>query len=221
MQFKKTEKSLSEIARELNVDAVLEGTVYQAGDKVRIRFLLIDALPEEQNLWGKTYEHPKSDIMVMYREVTRAVADKIQVNLTPEEKKRFASTRKVIPEAYDAYLKGLFHWYKLLPQELVTAQQYFESALDKDPNYALAYTGIALVWIGRNQFGMVPPSEAVPKAKEAALKALELDNTLPEVHYVLALIRTLVRLGLAECRGILPACPRAKAQLSGCTGLLL
>jgi tetratricopeptide (TPR) repeat protein len=101
-----------------------------------------------------------------------------------------AGARPINPEAYVAYLKGLSHWYKLTPPDLDAALEYFESALEKDPNYALAHTGVALVWIGRNQMGLVPPSEAMPKAKASAQKALELDDTLAEVHYTSALIKT-------------------------------
>jgi TolB-like protein/predicted Ser/Thr protein kinase/lipoprotein NlpI len=190
MQYKGSEKSLPEIARELNVDAVVEGTVYQVGENVRIRVQLIDALPEERNLWAHTYERAGTDVLVMYGEMARAIADNTKVELTSDEKTRLASARKVDPEAYEAYLKGMSHWYKLTPPDLDAALQYFESALEKDPDYALALTGIALVWIGRNQFGSVQPSVAVPKAQEAALKALELDNTLAEVHFVLAALRT-------------------------------
>ena len=190
MQYKGTEKSLPEIARELNVDAVVDGTVYQVGENVRIRVQLIDTLPEERNLWAQTYEREGTDVLVMYGEMARAIADNTKVELTSDEKTRLASARKVDPKAYEAYLKGMSHWYKLTPPDLDAALQYFESALEKDPDYALALTGIALVWIGRNQFGSVQPSVAVPKAQEAALKALELDNTLAEVHFVLAALRT-------------------------------
>ena len=190
MQYKDTDKSLPEIAQELNVDVVVEGTVYQVGDNVRIRLQLIDALPEERNLWAQTYEQPMTDVLVMYSEMAHTIADNIQVKLTAQEETRLAGARPINPEAYEAYLKGLSHWYKLTPPDLDAALEYFESALEKDPNYALAHTGIALVWIGRNQMGLVPPSEAMPKAKASAQKALELDDTLAEVHYTSALIKT-------------------------------
>jgi len=160
MQYKETDKSLSEIARELKVDAVVEGSVQQVGDSVRIRVQLIDALPEEQNLWGQTYERAKTDVLVMYNEMAHAIADEIQVKLTPEEETRLANAQQVNPAAYEAYLKGLSHWYKLTPADLETSLQYFESALEKDPNYPLAQTGIARVWIGLQQMGAVAPSEA-------------------------------------------------------------
>ncbi len=190
MRYKDTDKSLPEIARELNVDALVEGTVYQVGENVRIKLQLFDALPEERNLWAQTYERPMPDVLVMYNEMARAIADNIQVKLTAQEETRLAGARPINPEAYEAYLKGLSHWYKLTPPDLEAALEYFESALEKDPNYALAHTGIALVWIGRNQMGIVPPSEAIPKAKASAQKALELDDTLAEVHYTSALIKT-------------------------------
>jgi TolB-like protein/tRNA A-37 threonylcarbamoyl transferase component Bud32/Tfp pilus assembly protein PilF len=192
MQYKGVEKPLPEIARELNVDAVVEGTVHRVGDSVRIRVQLIKALPEERNLWTQTYDRAMTDVLVMYKEMARAIAAKIQVKLTPQEETQLASTRQVNPEAYEAYIKGRFHWYKLTPQNLETALQYFELAREKDPDYALAYAGIAHVWVGRQQQGLVPYSEAAPKAKTAALRALELDDTLAEVHYLLAGIRAWV-----------------------------
>ena len=190
MKYKETDKSLSEIAQELKVDAVVEGTVYEAGDSVRIRFQLIDALPDEKNLWGNTYKRAKGDILMMVNEITKTVTDIIQVGLSSEEETRLAGARQVNPEAYEAYLKGQFHLGKLSPPDLETALQYFELSLEKDPNSALAYAGISLDWAFRQQFGLVPPHEATPRAKEAALRAIALDSTLAEVHYALAVVKT-------------------------------
>ena len=190
MQYQDTEKSLPEIARELNVDAVVEGTVYQVGDSVRIRVQLIDALPEERNLWAQTYERPMTEVLAMYNEVARAIVNEVQITLTPKEETRLASALQVNPQAYEAYLKGMSHLYKLTPPELDAALHYFEQALETDPNYALAYTGISFVWSARQQMGLVIPSEATPKAKDAVQTALALDNTLAEAHYTLAGIRT-------------------------------
>jgi TolB-like protein/Tfp pilus assembly protein PilF/predicted Ser/Thr protein kinase len=192
MRYKGSDKSLPEIARELNVDAVVEGTVYQVGDSIRIRVQLIDALPDEQNLWAQTYDRAMTDVLMMYSEMALAIAGEIGVNLTPEEETLLASARQVNPDAYDAYLKGQFHWGKLTPEGLETALQYFELALKEDPDFAMAHAGVAMVWGGRSQFGLVPPSEALPLAKAAAEKAVELDNTRAEVHYTLALLRTWV-----------------------------
>jgi len=185
MQYKDGEKSLPDIARELNVDAVVDGTVYQVGESVRIRVQLIDAFPEERNLWAQTYERAMTDVLVMYSEMAQAIADKMRVNLTAEETIRLAHSRQVNPEAYEAYLKGRFHWNKLTAQDLEIAMRYFELALEKDPDYAPAYAGIASVWGARTYQGMLP-SEVVPKWKAAIDKCIELDSTLPEAHYKLA-----------------------------------
>jgi len=190
MKYKNTDKSLPEIARELNVDAVVEGTVYQVGESVRIRVQLIDAFPEERNLWAHTYERAGTQVLAMYNEVARAIVNEVQITLTPKEETRLANALQINPQAYEAYLKGMYHLYKLTPPELDAALHYFEQALETDPNYALAYTGIAFVWTGRQQMGLVIPSEATPKAKDAAKRALELDDTLPEVHYTWAAIKT-------------------------------
>jgi len=188
MRYKDSDKPLPEIARELNVDAVVEGTVYQVGENVRIRVQLIDALPEERNLWAKTYNRAMTDVLVMYSEMARAIAGKIQVKLTAEETTRLTNVRQVNPEAYEAYTQGRLHWNRLTPQDLETALQYFETALQIDPNYALAHAGVAMVWVIRGQFGLVPFSEARSLGKAAAEKALELDNTLAEAHYAFAFV---------------------------------
>ena len=133
---------------------------------------------------------PITDVLVMYGEIAGAIADNIGVKLTADETTRFAPTRQVNPQAYEAYLKGMYHVYKLTPPELDAAQHYFEKALETDPDYALAYTGISFVWVGRQQMGLLIPSEATPKAKAAAQRALELDDTLAEVHYTWGIIKT-------------------------------
>jgi len=117
MRYKESDKSLPEIARELNVDAVLEGAVHQVGESVRIRVQLIDAFPEERNLWAQTYDRAISDVLVMYSEMARAIAGKIRVNLTAEETTRLIKARQVNPEAYEAYIQGRSHWYSLRPKD--------------------------------------------------------------------------------------------------------
>ncbi|MCJ7596622.1 MAG: protein kinase, partial [Desulfobacterales bacterium] len=189
MQYKGGEKSLTEIAKELNVDAVVDGTVFRVGDSVRIRVQLIKVFPEERNLWAQTYDRTMADVLVMYREMASTIVDKTRVKLTAQEAAGLASTSRVDPEAYTAYTRGMFHLYKLTPQDMDTAMQYFELTLAKDPDYALAYAGIAYVWAGRLQQGLVPAGEAGPKIKEACRKALELDDTLEEVHYSSAVER--------------------------------
>ncbi len=191
MKYKETDKTLSEIARELNVDVVVEGSVQQAGDRVRIQVRLIDALPEEQNLWGQTYERSMSDVLVMYGEMARAIAENIQVKLTANETTRFGDVRQVNPEAYDALLMGMQKGSLLTPQAFDIALEYYELALKKDPNYAEAHLAVANTWLLRNQFGYTAPREAGPKAKAAVLKALELDSTLADGHALLAWVNFL------------------------------
>jgi serine/threonine protein kinase/Tfp pilus assembly protein PilF len=189
MKYKATDKSLSEIAQELNVDAVVEGSVLQVGDRVRIQVRLIDALPEEKNLWAETYDRSKADVLVMHSEMSRAIAEKTRVKLTEEETTRLSSAQQVNPQAYEAYIQGRPHWQRLKSEELETALHYFETALQIDPNYALAHSGVALVWALRGLFGSVPFSEARPLGMAAAEKALELDNTLAEAHFAFAFIK--------------------------------
>ena len=185
MRYKGTDKPLEQIARELDVDVLIEGSALRIGDRVRITALLID--PEtNQALWADRYEQDLQDVLLLQSEVAQAIATQIQVAVTPEESERLASARPINPEAHEAYLKGIFHWQKLTPQDLDTALSYFELALTKDPDYALGYLGIARVWGGRNQMGYVPTSEAAPKSQAAILKALELDDSLAEAHRVLA-----------------------------------
>jgi tetratricopeptide (TPR) repeat protein len=191
MKYKETDKSISEIARELNVDVVVEGSVQQAGDRVRIQVRLIDALPEEQNLWGHTYEKDMSDVRIMYGEVARTIAEKAQIDLTADQLTRLTSVRPVNPEAYEALLIGKQKAELWTPQAFDIALEYFNLALEKDPNYAEAHLAVANNWLFRNQLGYTVPHEAGPKAKAAVLKALELDSTLADAHTMLACVNFL------------------------------
>ena len=185
MRYKGTDKPMSKIGRELNVEGIVEGSVARHGDRVRVTAQLIHA-PTDRHLWAESYERDLKDILVLQSEVARTVAEQVQVAVTPEETKRLAATRPVNPEAYEAYLKGRFHSYRQSPEHLEKALEYFELALEKDPNYALAYAGIADTRFARALRGLVPPREALPTSKAAALKAMELDDTLAEAHGVLA-----------------------------------
>ena len=189
MGFRDSDTPIREIGRQLGVDAVLEGSVRRSGDTVRTTVQLIDA-STEKHLWAKSFERNLTDILALQSDVARAVADEVELALTPEDKARLASPSEVNPQAYEAYLRGVSHMYRFTPPELDAALHYFEKALETDPDYALAHTGIAFVWVARQQMGLVIPSEATPKAKEAAQRALELDDTLPEVHSIWAGIKT-------------------------------
>lgn len=188
MHYKGTTKTAPEIARELEVDVVVEGSVQRSGERVRITAQLIRA-STDKHLWAESYERDLKDVLTLQNEVARTIAGEIRVRLTPQEEMRLNRARPVDPEAYEAYMKGLLHSYKLTPPDLDAALQYFESSLRRDPNYALAHSGIAGVWVGRAQMGFVSPQEATPRAKGAALRALELDGSLAEAHYWLAAIR--------------------------------
>ncbi|MFQ6110084.1 MAG: protein kinase, partial [Candidatus Aminicenantales bacterium] len=186
MTYKGKEKSLPEIAQELNVDALVEGTVLRIGESVRVRVQLIEALPEERNLWAQTYDRAMTDVLMMYKEMARTIADKTRVELTAQEEAIFASTHQVNPEAYEAYRKGMFHWYRLTEHDLEIARQYFELALEKDPNYALAYLGLSSIWGGYKIQGLKPAIEANEKREEYHQKVIELNPNLPEVQFGIA-----------------------------------
>ena len=185
IRFKGTKTPLSRVAQELKVDALITGAVLRSGNRVRVSAQLINPATEAQ-VWAQSYDRDLRDILSLQNEIVSAITREVKVQLTPQEETRLASARQVNPEAYEAYLKGQFHWYKLTRTDLESALKYFELALEKDPEYAPAYAGIALVWSGRQQQGFVPATEAMPRRKAAALKALELDSTLAEVHYTLA-----------------------------------
>jgi len=187
--FKGKEADIAEIASRLNVAHVLEGSVRKSGDTVRITAQLIRA-SDSSHLWSQTYDRKLTDVFKVQDEIARAVVAALQVKLMPAERERLAAAPTVDAEAYDAYLKGLYHWYKLTREDLNAAERYFNLALSKEPGYARAYAGIGLLWMGRNQMGFSSPADGVPKAKAAALKAVELDDTLADAHYVLAIVYT-------------------------------
>ena len=189
MEYKDTHKPLSQIARDLNVDAVVEGTVLRSGDQVRITAELVQ-VATDRHLWAETYESQLGDVLGLQSRVASAIVNEIRVNLTPEEQQRLASTRSVSGESYEDYLKGRYYWNKRSQESLIKAIGYFQSAIEKDPNYALAYAGLADCYsiIGSAIIGTVPSQDVAPKAKAAAMKALQLDDTLAEAQTSLATV---------------------------------
>jgi TolB-like protein/tRNA A-37 threonylcarbamoyl transferase component Bud32 len=185
MRFRGTKTPLSKVANELKVDALITGAVLRSGDRVRVTAQLINPKTEAQ-LWARSYERDLRDILALQNDIVSAITREVKVRLTPQEETRLASARQVNPEAYDAYLKGQYEWNKLNRPGLDSALKYFELALEKDPEYAPAYAGVSRAWAALQQQGLMSSAEATPKQKAAALKALELDNTLAEVHYMLA-----------------------------------
>jgi TolB-like protein/Tfp pilus assembly protein PilF len=187
--FKGRQVDIAEVAHRLNVAHVLEGSVRKSGDTVRITAQLIRT-SDSTHLWSQTYDRKLTDVFEVQDEIAGAVVAALQVKLLPAERARLAAASTVDAEAYDAYLKGLYHWYRLTREDLDTAGRYFELALARDPGYARAHAGIGLLWMGRQQMGFVSPAEAAPKAKAAALRAVELDDMLADAHYVLAIVYT-------------------------------
>ncbi len=186
MHYKGRRKTLPEIARELNVDGIVEGSVERSGERVRITAQLIEARTDT-HLWGESYERDLRNVIEVQDEVARAIAEQIHTKLTPEQSMHLAGARAEgtqNPEAYDLYLKGRYYWNKRTAADLETAISYFNQAIAKDPGYAWAYSGLA------EAYGLLPsfggaPSENYPKSNAAARKALELDATLARPHAVL------------------------------------
>jgi TolB-like protein len=187
MQYKSARKALPDIARELKVDAVVEGSVLRVGDRVRITAQLLDARAD-RHLWAESYERELRDVLRLHNEVARAIASEIKVTLTPQEHAQLYSSRPVNPAAHEAYLRGRFHWHSRTRAGMQKAIEYFRQAIELDAQYAPAYAGLADCHSHMARHGHVAPKEAFPLAKQAALQAVKLDDGLAEVHGALAVI---------------------------------
>jgi len=187
MTYKGAHKSLPQIARDLNVDAVVEGAVLRSGNRVRITAQLIQAAADK-HLWARSYDGEIGDTLALQKQVTRSIAAEIRVELTPHEKAVLTKGTRVSPEAYEAYLKGRYFWNKRTADGLRKAIDYFNEVIATDPNYAEAYAGLAdsYALAGDWEYAVLAPKEAYPRAEAAAAKALELDNNLGEAHVSLA-----------------------------------
>ena len=184
MHYRGTRKTLPEIARELNVDAVVEGTVARSGDQVKITAQLIRA-STDAHLWAGSYARLQSDILPLPAEVARELTHQISGQLAPVENKP-ESPRQVNPEAYEAYLRGLFFWNKESPEGTRTAIRYFQAAIEKDRNFAAAYSRLASCYVSLAFMSEMSSGEAYTSAKEAVEKAVALDNNLDHAHTALA-----------------------------------
>jgi eukaryotic-like serine/threonine-protein kinase len=183
MRYKNSKKSLPEVAKDLRVDAVVEGSVLRSGDKVRITAQLIQA-PTDKHLWAKSYEGDARDVLALQQQVAQAIAEEIKVQLTPQEQSRLSKPHAVSPAAYEAYLKGNYLNRGSGAQQR-KAKEYFEQAIQIDPSYAPAYAGLAdYYWSSLD----LRPRDSMPIAKQNALKALELDSSLAQAHYELAAV---------------------------------
>jgi len=185
MQYKDTRKPLPQIARELRVDAVIEGSVLSFGNRVRINAKLIQGAADK-HLWGQSYESDERDVLKLQGDVAGAIADEIRIAVTPQERARLTHAPPVIPAAYEAYLKGRNHSHQGTEHDWQQARQYFEQAMQIDPNYAPAYAGLADYYSSTDE---LPPREAKSKAKQYALKALGIDPNLAEARTSLGAIR--------------------------------
>ncbi len=187
MLYKGTHKSLPEIGRELNVDAVVEGAVMRSGGHVRINAQLVYA-PTGAYLWAKSYQGDLSDVLRLQGEVAGDIAREIRIRLTPPESKRLAGAVTVNPAAYQAYLKGTYYWNRGTENDWLQAKQYFEEAAQIDPNYAPAFAGLSIYY---SSTGNLAPRVRMPQARRYAVKAVAIDPNLAEAHTALAVVRWL------------------------------
>jgi TolB-like protein/DNA-binding winged helix-turn-helix (wHTH) protein/Tfp pilus assembly protein PilF len=188
MQYKGTTKPVPQIAEELRVDAIVEGSVLRAGDTVRITTQLIQAKPE-RHLWSDSYERSLRDVIALQREVTQVITREVRVTLTSPEQLRLSQPRPISPEAYESYLKGSFFLRKLSPEGIRRSFGFFQQAISKDPSYAPAYVALAQAYIISGDRSILPANEAYSKASPLVMKALALDDTLSDAHTGLAFMR--------------------------------
>ncbi|MGQ0736848.1 MAG: protein kinase domain-containing protein [Acidobacteriota bacterium] len=181
MQYKKRDLSVDQIGRELGVDFVMEGSARREGNRIRIGATLIQVSNQTQR-WADTFDRELTGILTLQADIASGVARALTLTLLPSEQARAAGARSVDPEAYEAYLRGRFEWQTGQPAALDKAMTYFEQSVRRDPNYAPAYTGIGTIWGLRCNNGAMPCREALPKWREAILKARELDPDSAEVH---------------------------------------
>jgi TolB-like protein/Tfp pilus assembly protein PilF len=192
-KFRSAPENLAEIAKQLGVRNILEGSVQKANDQVRVNVQLINALTYA-HLWADTYDRRSTDIFAVESEIAKNVADALQAKLTGSEKSSLAKAPTADPEAYELYLKGRFFWNKRSGADLRKAIEYFDQAIAKDPNYALAYAGLADSYLLLPNYGSASTQESLPPARAALKKALELDDSLAEAHASSGLLATF------ECR---------------------
>lgn len=188
VQFRGSKRTLPQIGRDLKVDAIVEGTVTRAEGRVRITAQLIEAR-SDRHLWARSYERDFKDVLALQDEVARDIAEEIRIKMTPEERTRLAIARSIDPAAHEAYLRGRYWWHRRGRENEAKGLQYFEQSVQLDPSYPLAWTGLADSYLVMAHHGGLPPKEAMPKARDAALKALQLDPSLAEAHTSLAMVK--------------------------------
>jgi TolB-like protein/DNA-binding winged helix-turn-helix (wHTH) protein/Flp pilus assembly protein TadD len=184
MRYKGSKKSLPEIAQELHVDGIVEGSVTRSGSRVRITAQLIRAL-SDQHIWAESYDRDLGDVLKLQNEVAQAITQQVRAQLTPQQQARLHAGGSVNPEAYDAYLRGQF----FLLRDVGTAEGYFEEAIKKNPAFAPAYAGLAEAYLNRGSLRGLAPGSTYRLAEKAALKALQLDPSIGEAHTTLAVLK--------------------------------
>ena len=187
MRYKGIHKALPSIAQELGVDGVVEGTVLRSGDRVRITAQLV-RVRNEQHLWAEMYDRSLGDALSVQGQIANAVAEQIRLRLSPKLHEQLSGSRPVDPEAYDLYLRGRYYWNKRDPEGLKKSLEFFQQAVTRDPQFALAYAGVADYYIAAVDY-FPTTAEAFVPAREASLKALELDENLAEAHAALGFVR--------------------------------
>jgi serine/threonine protein kinase/tetratricopeptide (TPR) repeat protein len=191
-RYKGRETDAQAAGHELGVRAVLTGRVMQRGDELSINVELVDA-QDNTHIWGERYERKLSDILALQDDISKDISEKLRLRLTGEEQKRMTKRYTDNTEAYQLYLQGRFYLYKRQREGFQKAIDYFQQAINKDPNYALAYAGLADSYLAFGSYSVIPGTESFPKAEEAATKALELDGTLAEAHTSMGLIKLYYR----------------------------
>jgi TolB-like protein/DNA-binding winged helix-turn-helix (wHTH) protein/Flp pilus assembly protein TadD len=186
-KYKGSKLPADQIARELHADYLVQGSVRRSSDRVRVAVELIQARGQT-NVWAESYDRELKDMFAVQDSVVRTVANQIHIALNSEQQRRLASPRRVDPEAYEAYIKGRYYWSKRTIDGMEKGERYFQGAIDKDPSYSAAYSGLADCNSGLAWHGFVSPDEALPRAHAAALKAIELDPQSAEAHASLALL---------------------------------
>jgi TolB-like protein/Tfp pilus assembly protein PilF len=187
MRFKGTQKPLAEIARELNVDAIVEGTVQNTNGRIHVSVQLVQAQPEK-HLWAESYNRSLGDIVALQEELTREIAGAIRISITPQNQARLSRAHNISPGAYESYLKGRYFWNRRTAEDFKRAIDQFQQAIARDSGYAEAYAGLADSYLLLGGYYVAPQSESIPKARAAAQTALKLDSALAEAHASLGLI---------------------------------
>ena len=186
-KYKDSKQTAKEIGRELNADYLVQGSVRGSPDRVRITVELIDA-KKQTDVWTESYDRELKDVLAVQDSVVRSIANEIHIVLSEDQKMRLASSRQTVPEAYVEYLKGRYYWNKRTGDSIAKAEQYFQQAIDRDPTFAAAYSGLADCNSGLAWHGFKAPADSLPKAYAAARKAIEIDPESAEAHASLGLV---------------------------------